>query len=326
MFVSSISGCDMISSIKEHLTKGTKQASASVPKSTAVKQQPKAATQPTQKLAKQTAKPQVKPSVANAQTKSMAKPMAKNYLAKVGSWTITMEEFNDRLDALKEVVPDFDATNADAKKLILEELVRQRLIVADAENSGIANDKDIVAAVEEFRSTLLVREVARKLTENIKVTDEEAKAFYEERKDEIIEPTEYRVREIVLKDQIKANEILVEILKGSDFAELAKLNSESKTASKGGDLGYISQEPFAEMAPQILALKPGETSNVFQGPDGYYIIKLESTKGGKPIPFKKVKEDIIQAQTLQKQQDVILEHLEKIKEKVNVDVREDLLN
>ncbi|MBZ0165853.1 MAG: peptidyl-prolyl cis-trans isomerase, partial [Candidatus Omnitrophica bacterium] len=114
------------------------------------------------------------------------------------------------------------------------------------------------------------------------MSDEEALAFYEERKDQIVQPTEFKVREIVIKDKIKANEVLVDVLKGMDFAELAKLNSIGDTAKNGGDLGYITEEPFLAMAEQILALKPGETSNVFQGPNGYYIILLEDMRGGKP--------------------------------------------
>lgn len=322
VFVSSISGCDMISSIKEHLSKDKKKMVAtSTPKPPVVNKQSKPKSPPPQQMAKAETPPQAKPKA------SAPKPPAPtgDYLARVGNWTITLDEFNERLDALKEVVPDFDGSDPEAKKLILEELVRQQLLVEDAQSSGVANDKDIVAAVEEFRRTLLVRESARLITEDIEVTEEEAKQFYEEQKDQLVEPSEYRVREIVVKDQIKANEILVDVLKGSDFAELAKLNSIADSKSKGGDLGYITQEPFPAMAREILALDKGKTSNVFEGPKGFYIIKLEDIRGGKAIPFSEIKEDIIQSQTLLKQQQAILDHIDKVKEKVTVEVREDLL-
>ncbi len=320
VFVSSVSGCDMISSIKEHLSKDKKKMVAtSTPKPPVVNKQTQPQSPPPQQMAKAET-PQ------KAMPKSMpSKPSDGNFLAKVGNWTITLDEFNERLDALKEVVPDFDAENVDAKKLILEELVRQQLLVEDAERTGVAQDKDIVAAVEEFRRTLLVRESARKITENVEVTEEDAKKFYEEQKEQLVEPSEYRVREIVVKDQIKANEILVDVLKGSDFAELAKLNSIADSKSKGGDLGYITQEPFPAMAQEILALEKGGTSNVFKGPKGFYIIKLEDIRGGKTIPFSEIKEDIIQSQTLLKQQQAILDYIDNVKEKVTVEVREDLL-
>lgn len=257
---------------------------------------------------------------------TQAKPLSGNELARVGGWTITIEEFNERLSALKEVIPEFDITNIDAKKLVLDELVRQQLLVEEAEKTGLDKNKDILAAVEEFRRTLIVREAAKNLVEKIVVTDQDAQNFYIEKKDQLVDPPQYRVREIVLKDQIKANEILVEVLKGSDFSELAKLNSISTSASKGGDLGYITQEPFPEMATEILALKAGETSNVFKGPNGFYVIKLEEIKDGQVIPFDEIKNEIIQSQTLLKQQEAILGHIDQIRKQIPVEVREELLN
>lgn len=306
MLITIVSGCDMSSSAKEHIDKDKKQSNTS--------------NEPAQ-AAQQSSAPQAQTAQSN-----QPKPLTGNELARVGGWTITIEEFNERLAALKEVLPDFDTSNLEAKKLILDELVRQQLLVEEAEKSGLAKNEDIVAAVEEFRRTLIVREIAKNLTEKIVVTDEEAKTFYEERKDQIIDPSEYRVREIVLKDQIKANEILVEVLKGSDFTELAKLNSISPTATNGGDLGFITQEPFPEMAQEILALKAGETSNVFKGPQGHYIIKLEEIREGKTIPFEEIKKEIIQSQTLLKQQEAILGHIDQIRQQIPIEVREELLN
>jgi len=64
-------------------------------------------------------------------------PVSGNVLAKVGNWVLTIEDFNERLEALKEVVPDYDPTDVEQNKMILEELIRQQLLVQDAENTGI---------------------------------------------------------------------------------------------------------------------------------------------------------------------------------------------
>ncbi|MBP9855352.1 MAG: peptidyl-prolyl cis-trans isomerase [Candidatus Omnitrophica bacterium] len=295
----SVSGCDMMSSVKDNVGKDKKQTQETT----------------------QSPKP------AQSTTQSQSKPASGNELARVGSWTITVEEFNERLKALKEVIPEFDSSSKEAKKLVLDELIRQQLLVVEAEKTGLDKNKDIVSALEEFRRTLIVREAAKNLIEKIVVTDQDAQDFYNSKKDEFVEPSQYKVREIVLADQIKANEVLVEILKGADFAELAKVNSISvETASNGGDLGFITKEPFPEMAKEILALKAGETSNVFKGPKGYYIIKLDEIKEPQPIPFETVKKEIIESQTLAKQQEAILNHIDQIRKQVPVVIKEDLLN
>ena len=122
---------------------------------------------------------------------------------------------------------------------------------------------------------------------------------------------------------MKASEILVEVLKGDvDFAQMAKTHSISASAQKGGDLGYLTDVPFAEMAAPLLALDVGEESSVFKGPDGFYIIKLEDKKGGETIPFDDIKEKIIENQTLAEQQQAILNHITNLRKGVKIEINE----
>ena len=74
-----------------------------------------------------------------------------------------------------------------------------------------------------------------------------------------------------------------------------------------------------------MSLEVGGVSGVFKGPDGYYVAKLEEKKGGEQIGFEEIKEDIIQSQTLLKQQQVILDHLNRLKESTTIKINEDLL-
>lgn len=262
------------------------------------------------------------PTKAQPAAKKAPKPMAADVLARVGKWKITKSEFEDRLNALKEVIPEYDTNNLEARKLVLDELVRQQLIVEDAVRTGLVKDKDIVAAVEEFRRTLIVRETARRLAENITVSDEELRAFYDEKKDLLIEEAEWRVRQIVVDSELEVKAVVDQIDKGSDFANVAKMYSKADNADTGGDLGFITDVPFPEMAGNLLALKEGDISQPFQGPDGLYIIKLEEKRGGKQIPFENIKEEIRQNRLLFKQQEMILEHINKLQQEISVEVNE----
>lgn len=301
-----MSGCDLIDTIKEYFKgSGTEPApqavAVGVEKPVVVEDRPQ----------------QIRSSVEGS--------LPPDVLARVGAWTITVDEFKDRLNALKEVVPDFDAQNIDAKKMVLEELVRQQLVVLDAERRGVGDQKDIKAAMEEFRRTLLVQEVVRKLTEGISVSDEDVQKFYEEQKALLVEPEQWHVRAIVVDSQLKANEISVELLKGVDFSEMARQNSIGPEASAGGDLGFITEAPFPEMASALIPLKAGDISGVFKGPQGYYIVKLEEKKSGEPIPLEKIKEEIRQNQMMLKQQQAVLDHVKKLEQEIKTEKREELL-
>jgi peptidyl-prolyl cis-trans isomerase C len=294
-----VSGCDAINAIREYFQEPDK-------KSEVLPAAPK--------------------NMPSPPTPQLAAPQMKaNTLARVGNWTITLEEFNDRLVALKEVVPEFDVNDPEAKKLILEELINQQVLVLGAQESGLANQKDIVAAVDEFRRTLIVREVARTLTENSTVTEEEASAFYNENKESLVGPDAWHVREIVAPTKAQATSILAEILNGADFAETARLRSAGKSAANGGDLGFITQEPFPQMGEAVLPLKEGEISDVFEGPEGFYFVKLEEKKPGAQLTYEEVKDDILQSQTMLKQQQAILDHLNALKEKMTIEIHEQLL-
>lgn len=248
-----------------------------------------------------------------------------NFLARVNNWTITLDEFNEKLAGLKEVMPEYKAEDLESRKLVLEELIRQELLVQDAEKSGIANEKDIAEAVKEFRRTLLVREVAGRITQNITVDDTEAENYYNENKDLFAEDVQWQVREIVVPNQSEANEILIELLKGTDFATMAMQRSKSASAPNGGDLGWISQASFPQLATTLSSLEKDSVSSVFKGPEGYYIVKLIDKKGGTPQPFSTVKEEIKKGLTLLKQQQEVLKYLDELRAQAKIEIKEDLL-
>ena len=265
--------------------------------------------------------PGIKPKKSN----HAAKPMAKNVLATVGSWSISIEEFNERLKALKELVPDYDTKNVDQNKLVLEELINQQLIVHEAEKTGIAEKKDIVDAVEEFRRTLIVREMADQIVKEAKATEEEASGYYENNKTEFVDPVEWRIREIVVKDEETAKNIRIELYQDVDFQERVKTHSKAKSAWKKGDLGFKAIFDFPKMRNVVAALETGEVSAVFKGPEGFYIVKLEEKKGGEQKAFEDVKEQIVEGLTIFKQRQTINETLQELRNKTAVNINDKLL-
>lgn len=302
--VSALTGCDQISSLYDKFTNKKSQKIEAVPTKAAI-------------TAPQT---ETNPSLPAA-----SENLPENIVARVGNWSITIDDFNNKLTKLKEILPEFDPTDVNSKKLILEELVRQELLVKDAEDSGIAKDKEILETVEDFRKTLLVQEVATQLTKDVKVTEEEARDYYDKNKTDFTVKTEWKVREILVPSETEANDILVQLLQGGDFVAIAKEKSKSATASKGGDMGWVEKFPFDQMRASVTALDKGKTSGVFKGPNGYYIVKLEDKRGGAPKPFLAIKSDLIKRLTLRKQQEIVLDRLNVLAAKTKIQVNEELL-
>lgn len=264
---------------------------------------------------------------SNQTTAPQVAPVNPNAIVQVDDWSLDAKDFQQRLDALKQAAPDFDPTTKENKKAIAEELVNQQLLVKEAEASGLGNTADIKTAVDEFRRTMLIRELANQLTKNITVSDEEAQDFYNKQKQYMVSPTAWHIRAIIVEDKDSASKILSDILAGADFAEQAKLHSKLPGAAEnGGDVGFLTAEqiPFPELANEILTLKAGDVSKVFQGPDGFYVIKLEEKRGGDPLAFNDIKEQIKSNLLLQKQQDQMIKHTQELRGKSNVKINENL--
>ena len=136
----------------------------------------------------------------------------------------------------------------------------------------------------------------------IKVTDKEAKAFYEKNKNIYFKAApKLKARHIVVKDKKTAEKIITILEKTpksqieKEFAKLAKEYSIGPSKIDGGELGYFDPKsmvkPFSDAA---MKLKKGEfTHSPVKTRFGYHVILLEDKKTDVYVPFKKVKASII---------------------------------
>jgi len=66
---------------------------------------------------------------------------------------------------------------------------------------------------------------------------------------------------------------------GTDFAELARLNSEDGTAARGGELGWVHPgDTVPEFERAMNALKPGELSEPVRTPFGFHLIQVQERR------------------------------------------------
>ena len=83
---------------------------------------------------------------------------------------------------------------------------------------------------------------------------------------ELVSDNEARTRLRNLKERLENK---------TDFAQLARSNSEDTSASKGGDLGWISPgDTVPEFERSMNALKPGEISDPVRSPFGWHLIQV----------------------------------------------------
>jgi parvulin-like peptidyl-prolyl isomerase len=88
-------------------------------------------------------------------------------------------------------------------------------------------------------------------------------------------------------------EIREKLVRGADFASLAKVYSEDSTQDKGGDWGWVKRGDLnPEMEQAVFRLQTGKVSDVIQLNQTYYLMLAEQKKGGVSKPLKDVRTEI----------------------------------
>ncbi len=186
---------------------------------------------------------------------------------------------------------------------------------------------------EQIKGELMVQKLVEEKLEALPEIDEEqAEAFYEERKEQFQRGESAEVRHILVKVEEGADEATLEKKKaeaeelrdkleeGADFAELAKEHSECGSAASGGNLGVVEKGrtvPAFEQA--AFSQEPGKIGPVVKSKFGYHIIEVLDKNEAGTLPFEDVKEDIMNYLARQQEQEVVENYIEEQKSGVDID-------
>jgi len=160
---------------------------------------------------------------------------------------------------------------------------------------------------EGLQMTMLARTyVDEKIRPGVSVSDEEAKAFYDENPQYFERPEQVRASHILINVAEDADEAAVaearkraeaaleKAAAGEDFAALATELSEGPSADNGGELGWFSKgqmvEAFTEAA---FATEPGKVAEeIVKTQFGFHVIKVHEHREATTMPFDEVVQNI----------------------------------
>lgn len=120
-------------------------------------------------------------------------------------------------------------------------------------------------------------------------------------------------------------EIRAKVLAGDDFAKYARLASVDNSATRGGDLGWITAgDPDPEFETQMNALKKGEISEPFRTRYGYHIIQVLDRRTEK-MDEKRTRLEARQALREKKLAEAVQNWMRELHDKAYVEVRREHL-
>lgn len=146
---------------------------------------------------------------------------------------------------------------------------------------------------DQIKEQLVGRQMQQVITKDISITPSEVRRFYSQIPVDTLPyyDSDVEVSQIVRKAKVsdaqkaearqKLIELREQILKGANFSELAKKNSEEPSAQyTGGDLGYVGRGAMVpEFEAMAFKIKEGEVSMPFESPFGFHILQLVDRRG-----------------------------------------------
>ena len=291
------------------------------------------------------------------------------------------EEMKATIDQLKQQYGDDYANNEKIKDQLkqmkvqyLNAMVNEKLMLKNAESVGVTPtddelneyaDKQIEQLKQAYpddaqlqqvleangftedsykdyaKKQYKLQKVQEAITADVEVTDDDAKAYYDENKD-----SQYTVgaganaAHILIAEKgsdgnidfdaslAKANEVKAKLDAGADFAQLASEYGTDGTKDKGGDLGFVAYNQ-ANYDQDFLAgfkqLSEGQISDPIKSQFGYHIIKATGIKDEVVTPFDDVKEQIKSQLIQQKQSEAFNTKISEWKDASKVKTYEDKL-
>jgi parvulin-like peptidyl-prolyl isomerase len=248
------------------------------------------------------------------------------------------------------------------QKQILDRMIDNKLVIQVAEERGlkvparyfdewkknvmdqmkITTEEDFLRQVElqgttvdalkkQFEEGLLVQEVRRmEVDSKVSVSEPEIQERYRQHIADYTEPAKIRLREIVVKfdsateveEGQKIRQILQEIKQGADFAEMARMHSESSSRDAGGDLGFFNKGELTEaLDSAAFALEPGQVSDVIRMESAFYLIKVEEKTEEKVKPIAEVRSEVADAIFQEKMSVQLERYVKQLRERAIVEVR-----
>jgi parvulin-like peptidyl-prolyl isomerase len=276
---------------------------------------------------------------AGCGSSSSSKSVPAGAVARVGSATISKSQFDDLLAQAKQSFKAqkraFPKAGSQQYKSLQDQAVQYLIQRSEFDQKGAGlgvkvTDKQVAARLAQIKkqyfngnekkyqaqlkaqgltetqvradikAQLVSEAIFKKITDPVKVSDADAKAYYDSHQSQYGSPESRDVRHILVNSKKLADTIYTQLKGGANFATLAKKYSKDPgSAAQGGKLTISKGQTVAPFDKVAFSLKVNELSPPVKTQYGWHIIQaLSAVKPAKKTPFAQVKASI-QQQLLQ---------------------------
>ena len=184
------------------------------------------------------------------------------------------------------------------KMLVLEEILYKRILRKEALRLGIDKTEAYKSKVKEYENSVIFGAFVQKaIVPDVKVTEEESKAYYNKHIGEYTFPEMMKIRSLVFVKRNAAERAIEKLRNGTELQWLME-NAEGQVDKNTPDLltfdgKSLTVRDLPEGVRKVLSgAKPGDF-RLYASPEGYfYILSIEDVVPAKPQSFEEAKKAV----------------------------------
>ncbi|HEY0104017.1 MAG TPA: peptidyl-prolyl cis-trans isomerase [Brevundimonas sp.] len=206
---------------------------------------------------------------------------------------------------------------SDLFRRVLDEVVDQKLLAAEADRRGLDNSplaqRRLEATRERILGDMLVESVV-----NGEIDERSIETIYQEQVRLAQTSEEVRVRLILSRTKPEADAVIGVLGQGAAFEAVAASSSiDDATRYSGGDLGYRTLDVLPEAYANALRDKPpGSVVGPFQTEGGWAVLRVEDRRRETPPTLEQARPQIVRYLTYEG----VRRLLEQLRGKAEVDI------
>ena len=243
--------------------------------------------------------------------------MENNVLAIVDGREVKESDLNNLMRNLGQNASYFQGV--DGRTKLIDELIMHELMYSDALENNIENEEEFIEVFNDMKKSMLQQYNLRKMFNQIILSEDEVKDFYEKNKYMYKRPEMVQASHILVDTEEKANEILEDITDGLSFEDAAKQYSSCPSKQEGGSLGQFGKgQMVKEFEDAVFAMHVGQISPPVKTQFGYHLIKLTEHMPERNSDFEEVYQEVKDSCFAIKQENVYKNRKEELSKKYDV--------
>jgi len=186
-----------------------------------------------------------------------------------------------------------------AKQEVLDRMIEDQLIRDEGLRKGIEKSDEYQVRTREYRFTSLFGLfIERVIIPDVKVTDDEMRAYYQAHKGEYTDPEMLKMVSLDFGNKRDAGAALAKLKKGADInwvranAEGLVASTDDEGESTPGMLILTTKDLPAEMAKAVAGAKAGEFRLSARSEDRFSVLSIQEVIPVRQKPYEEVKEQI----------------------------------